>query len=195
MKSAKAKRAEQELKAEQEIRERTKAGQNKLGNQILDRRIENIRTLLRQAQTSDFQIRMRNQLALELQDDEHVLDDEPVFVFRGGQLGIDAAGSALPLLGVLVVTNRRIRFATVDDPVAVDAPLDAVRLTHDEDGELTFLWNDATGKQAATVTFRSARAGLIKQIRRVLQDDKIVGSGPATPRITSWDRISRPRRR
>lgn len=164
---------------------------------LIERHADNLATLFLQTITVDFTVRMRNQLALELLDDENVIEDEPVLIFRGEQLGTDAAGSALPQIGLIIATNRRIRFASVDDSAAVDAPIETVRITHDEDGVLTFTWTTQGGhKEAATVRFENAKIGLIKQLRRlILESGKKVESGPATPRVTTWDRISRQRRR
>jgi hypothetical protein len=178
-------------------RAKTAADQQRKVEDVVDRSVDNLKTLLRQAITADFTARMRNQLALELLDDERVIDDAPVLIYRGDQLGVDAAGSALPEFGLVIATNYRIRFATVDDPTAVDAPFDTVRLTHDEDGALTLVWSGHDGqRQAATIVFKNARVDLIKQLRAlILEPDKHLKSGPATPRVTTWDRIRRQRRR
>lgn len=164
---------------------------------IVDRHSDNIKVLLRQAITDDFTARMRNQLALELLDDEKVIDDAPVLIFRGEELGIDAAGSALPQCGLVIATNYRIRFATVDDSMAADAPFDTVRLTHDERGVLTLTWSGSHGqREVATIMFKNPRVDLIKQLRTlILEPGKHVKSGPATPRVTTWDRIRRQRHR
>jgi len=184
-------------KKQEAQREAANAESKKRVTELLNRRSDNRAKLQRQAITEDFMIRMRNQLALELLDDENVIEDESVYISRGGQLGVGAAGSALPELGVVIATSHRIRFAAVDDPAAVDAPLDTVRITHDEEGLLTFTWQTDTGeREAATLQFESPRTGLIKQLRRlILEANRKVESGPATPRVTTWDRLTRQRRR
>jgi len=162
--------------------------------QIYRRKSQNIRTLLRQVATSDFPARMKNRLAFELEVDEFVVDDTPVLIWRGDQLGKKAAGTALPLSGVLVLTNQRMRFAAVDDSAVVDVPVSAVRLTHVEEGAMTIVWPGTSGKEAATITFDSPRNQVMKRVRlQVLEGDKTVAAGPATPRITTWDRLTRHR--
>jgi hypothetical protein len=89
-----------------------------------------------------------------------------------------------------------VRFAAVEDSEIEDAPLDTVRITHDEEGALTLAWRDHDDNHKAATILYASKAKFIKQLRRaVIESDKQVKRGPATPRVTTWDRIRRQRRR
>lgn len=144
----------------------------------------------RQADTLEFGVRMRNQLALELGRDEVVVEDEPVLVWRGSGLGKKAADASNAEQGIVVLTNQRLRFATQADARATDVVLADIDLVHDEDGSLTLRWEDPNGRHAVTLSFSSERRPIVKQLRRsILDNDRPVNKGRATPTLSPQQRL------
>jgi hypothetical protein len=158
---------------------------------IYKRRTDHIRTLARQLVTTDFPIRMRNQMAADMRSDEHVIDDDIVGVGRGENLGKRAAGSSLPQLGIVIATNQRLRFAAADDEQVTEVALSGLRITHDEDRAMTLSWIDPRGQQrAVTLIFMSHRAPVARHLRRAtLEGGKTPTKGPATPKLSVTDRL------
>lgn len=122
--------------------------------------------LRRQADTLDFGARMRNQLALGLGTGEVVIGDEPVLVWRVAGLGRKAEKASNAQPGIAILTNQRLRFATVDDSIPTDLQLADIEIVHDEDGSVTLRWEDGGGRHAVTLSFSSSRRPTLKHLRR-----------------------------
>ena len=158
---------------------------------IFKKRAKHLKEVVRQVSTTDFPLRMRNQLAMDLGDGEEVVDDDFVGISRGQKLGKRAAGQSLPLFGVVIATNQRLRIATADDDRATDVALADIRLTHDEANAMTMLLKpQGASPEAVTLLFLRRKCPVAQFLRQATLDGgKAVKHGPATPRLSASDRL------
>ncbi len=157
---------------------------------ILKKRPENLSAAVRQIAKTDFALRMRNKMAADLRPNEKVFDDDYVGISRGQQLGKRAARKSLPQFGLVVVTTERLRIATADDEDVMDARLDAVCLTHDEDNVLTMTVRKPGGPtEPLTLVFPKRRSSVAQFLRQPALERGPLPKGPATPGRTSRERL------
>lgn len=149
---------------------------------LFNKRAASLSAAIRKVSSTDFPLRMRNKMAADLRPKEVVIDDDYVGISRGQQLGKRAARRSLPQFGLVVATTERLRIATADDEGVTDLPIDAVRLTHDEDNVLTMVVRKPGGPiEPLTLVFPTRRSPVAQFLRETTLEDGPPARGPATP--------------
>lgn len=155
-------------------------------------------SLIAMAQT-DLALRMRNQLAVELLErpDEHIIDDEPVLLSDTLEATEKTRGTGLPKPGWMLVTNQRVIYASLDHKRTTELHLRDARVTHLEDGWVTFAWRaDKNTPKALTVGFKPKTKMLREIVSRIPGEKVYEDGGAATPGMaTRLDRLSKSFRR